>query len=110
MSGSKWYNQQATRAVNQAIGRVIRHVQDYGAILLMDERYIYSSNKGQVSKWLRNQIKVPKNFAELDTMLNYFFKDMINKGFVPKIQQLQQIKLEFDDSIALNCVNEVKTF
>ena len=47
---------------------------------------------------------------ELDTTLNYFFKDMINKGFVPKIQQLQQIKLEFDDSIALNCVNEVKTF
>ena len=46
LSGSKWYNQQATRAVNQAIGRVIRHVQDYGAILLMDERYVYSSNQG----------------------------------------------------------------
>jgi regulator of telomere elongation helicase 1 len=28
--GNAWYNQQASRAVNQAIGRVIRHVQDYG--------------------------------------------------------------------------------
>jgi len=26
LSGRDWYNQQATRAVNQAIGRVIRHV------------------------------------------------------------------------------------
>ena len=25
ISGRDWYNQQATRAVNQAIGRVIRH-------------------------------------------------------------------------------------
>ena len=26
LSGKDWYSQQATRAVNQAIGRVIRHV------------------------------------------------------------------------------------
>lgn len=26
LNGKDWYNQQATRAVNQAIGRVIRHV------------------------------------------------------------------------------------
>jgi regulator of telomere elongation helicase 1 len=25
LAGGDWYNQQATRAVNQAIGRVIRH-------------------------------------------------------------------------------------
>ena len=36
LSGKDWYNQQATRSVNQAIGRVIRHVQDYGSILLFD--------------------------------------------------------------------------
>ena len=26
LNGREWYNQQATRAVNQAIGRVIRHI------------------------------------------------------------------------------------
>ena len=39
LSGSDWYKQQASRAVNQAVGRVIRHKHDYGAILLCDDRY-----------------------------------------------------------------------
>ena len=41
LSGKDWYNQQATRSVNQAIGRVIRHVKDFGSILLFDKRYLY---------------------------------------------------------------------
>lgn len=36
--GQEWYRQQAFRAVNQAIGRVIRHKEDYGAIFLCDQR------------------------------------------------------------------------
>ena len=39
INGHEWYSQQALRAVNQAIGRVIRHKDDYGAILLCDERF-----------------------------------------------------------------------
>ena len=61
LSGSQWYSQQATRAVNQAIGRVIRHVQDYGAIILLDHRYAYQSGRGQISKWLRDLIQVNSN-------------------------------------------------
>jgi regulator of telomere elongation helicase 1 len=39
LSGEQWYVQQASRAVNQAMGRVIRHRHDYGAIILCDERF-----------------------------------------------------------------------
>ena len=52
LSGSEWYNQQAHRAVNQAIGRVIRHRHDYGSILLLDHRFATQSNKDGLSKWL----------------------------------------------------------
>jgi len=33
------YNLEAFRAVNQAIGRVIRHKNDFGAVLLLDKRF-----------------------------------------------------------------------
>jgi regulator of telomere elongation helicase 1 len=36
LNGEKWYKLQASRTVNQAIGRVIRHIKDYGAIYLCD--------------------------------------------------------------------------
>jgi hypothetical protein len=39
LTGEDWYNQQALRAVNQAVGRVIRHRHDYGAIIFCDERF-----------------------------------------------------------------------
>lgn len=39
LSGQDWYRQQASRAVNQAIGRVIRHRHDYGAVFLCDHRW-----------------------------------------------------------------------
>jgi hypothetical protein len=41
LTGEDWYNQQASRAVNQAVGRVIRHRHDYGAIIFCDERFLF---------------------------------------------------------------------
>jgi Rad3-related DNA helicase len=59
MNGWDWYNLQGSKAVNQAIGRVIRHVQDYGSILLLDSRYCQDGNRSRVSGWLRDRIRLP---------------------------------------------------
>lgn len=53
LSGDEWYFLEATRAVNQAIGRVIRHRNDYGAILLCDLRFNNQRQKSQLSSWIQ---------------------------------------------------------
>ena len=55
ISGGEWYEQQAGRAINQAIGRTIRHKRDYGVIVLIDWRYNNRSQNQLRPKWLRNE-------------------------------------------------------
>lgn len=45
------YIQNAMRAVNQALGRIIRHRNDYGAVLLADARF--SGLHHMLSTWIR---------------------------------------------------------
>lgn len=40
LNGSEWYTVNAFRALNQALGRCIRHKNDWGAVLLVDERCV----------------------------------------------------------------------
>ena len=56
LTGKQWYQQEAMRAVNQSIGRVIRHIHDYGIIILADERYAWDINKKQISLWVRESL------------------------------------------------------
>ena len=73
LTGEAWYVQQAARAVNQAIGRVIRHVDDYGAILLADERFAERRARDQVSAWVRRLVTTPADFASARGSLVDFF-------------------------------------
>ena len=52
------------RAVNQALGRVIRHRNDYGAVLLADERFLGAGIKSQLSLWLRPHIHDHETFCK----------------------------------------------
>lgn len=38
-SGWEWYSAQGVRCAAQAVGRVIRHRNDFGAAILLDWRY-----------------------------------------------------------------------
>ena len=74
ISGDAWYVQQAMRAVNQAIGRVIRHKDDFGAIILCEERFGNSRNVGQLSKWLRDDVVTYDSYSEAARTLSEFFR------------------------------------
>lgn len=60
--------------MNQAIGRIIRHRNDYGAIILCDCRFGSSQFKGQLSAWLRPYIKNFNNFGVVTKDLRMFFR------------------------------------
>lgn len=75
LTGEDWYTQQATRAVNQAVGRVIRHKHDFGAIIFCDERFTHSNRQSQISRWIQPHIKCHSNFGEVVFSLTRFFRD-----------------------------------
>lgn len=59
-TGEDWYRNEAMRTVNQCIGRVIRHKEDYGAIILADERY--ATQIDALSDWVARQTLIHHNF------------------------------------------------
>jgi hypothetical protein len=60
--------------VNQAIGRVIRHRNDWGAVLLCDDRFGHPGNRSQLPIWIRDFVKVHSNFGEVQGALTRFVR------------------------------------
>jgi hypothetical protein len=106
ITGEEWYSTEAIRSVNQAIGRVIRHKDDFGVIILADERLLilkqffyfvsfrYSKMPTQVfPSWIRPNFTVfefPNSFI---TRIGTFFKE---RGILVKQSQinLQRMNIE----------------
>ncbi|XP_053363401.1 Fanconi anemia group J protein [Clarias gariepinus] len=65
LPGGRWYEIQAYRALNQALGRCIRHRNDWGALILVDDRFRANPNKyiTGLSKWVRQLVKHHDSFS-----------------------------------------------
>ena len=57
------------RAVNQSIGRSIRHIRDYAAILLVDARYSTPRNVASLPAWIRGEAISVKGFPQAQGLL-----------------------------------------
>lgn len=92
LSGSDWYNLEAWKAVNQAIGRIIRHKNDYGAILLCD--YRLQTNGYHLSQWVRGRLE-KEAFHSVETKLSQFFENAYIKSvsFGKKTKQTKLLRL-----------------
>uniref|UniRef100_A0A8D9B2P9 DNA 5'-3' helicase n=1 Tax=Cacopsylla melanoneura TaxID=428564 RepID=A0A8D9B2P9_9HEMI len=90
LKGGDWYQIQAFRALNQGLGRCIRHRKDWGAILLVDLRF--NSFQEKLSKWVRNQVQNSSTHASFMENLKTFVRRRI------EIQQEEErCKLEEDN-------------
>lgn len=84
LTGGDWYAIQALRAVNQAVGRAIRHRNDYGVVLLCDERFQAGHLQEKVSKWLRPYITVCQQFRVGEDAVRRFFERASESDFAKR--------------------------
>ncbi|KAJ2786463.1 hypothetical protein GGI15_001492 [Coemansia interrupta] len=74
LNGSAWYEIQAFRATNQALGRCLRHKNDWGAIIMLESRFANEWNVNKLSKWIRNHMRVYSNFGRALADLDDFYR------------------------------------
>ncbi|TKY64491.1 ATP-dependent RNA helicase DDX11 [Spatholobus suberectus] len=79
--GKEYYENLCMKAVNQSIGRAIRHINDYAAILLVDTRYASDFSKRsfahpvtKLPQWIKDRLVSSINYGEAHRLLHQFFK------------------------------------
>lgn len=73
-AASEFYQNTAMRAVNQAVGRAIRHRNDYAAILVVDRRYGTERVQKKLPGWIRGSMKGPESVKQIAEGLKSFFE------------------------------------
>lgn len=74
IKGQEWYTVQAMRAVNQAIGRVIRHRNDFGAVVLLDQRF--QERQSDLPHWIKHGVKIFDSIGSCTQELKEFFSNV----------------------------------
>ncbi|SCV99988.1 LAFE_0B06942g1_1 [Lachancea fermentati] len=69
----EFYENICMKAVNQSIGRAIRHIEDYANIYLVDKRYESSNIKKKLSGWVRRRIRPECSQADILKCTARFF-------------------------------------
>uniref|UniRef100_A0A671MU81 DNA 5'-3' helicase n=1 Tax=Sinocyclocheilus anshuiensis TaxID=1608454 RepID=A0A671MU81_9TELE len=89
LPGSRWYEIQAYRALNQALGRCIRHRNDWGALILVDDRFRTNPNKyiTGLSKWVRQLVRHHDTFTGAMQSLESF--SQCQQGAVETFEETQ---------------------
>ncbi|WWC89834.1 uncharacterized protein L201_004762 [Kwoniella dendrophila CBS 6074] len=78
-SSREMYENLCMRAVNQSIGRAIRHANDYATILLVDKRYGTPRIKNKLPKWIGEDVKIQNDFGSVAKGIAGFFREKREK-------------------------------
>ena len=76
-AGREFYENACMRAVNQSVGRAIRHREDYAAIVMVDKRFGNEGITGKLPGWIREGLVEgagEKGFGVLMGTLGGFFR------------------------------------
>lgn len=73
-AGRRWYDDLCMRAVNQSIGRAIRHQEDYSLIYLFDDRFNRQNIKSKLSGWIKERVE-SVDFGSVLRRTEHFFEE-----------------------------------
>uniref|UniRef100_A0A8C0WM15 ATP-dependent DNA helicase DDX11 n=1 Tax=Castor canadensis TaxID=51338 RepID=A0A8C0WM15_CASCN len=62
------------KAVNQSIGRAIRHQRDFASIVLLDQRYARPSVLTKLPAWIRDRVEVKATFGSAFAAMRKFHR------------------------------------
>ncbi|XP_062914373.1 ATP-dependent DNA helicase DDX11 isoform X1 [Mobula hypostoma] len=68
------------KAVNQSIGRAIRHREDYANIMLLDHRYTQPRILSKLPGWIRGQTRTEVSFGPALGAIGKFFRNRKSLG------------------------------
>lgn len=71
----EFYENACMRAVNQCVGRAIRHRNDYASILLVDRRYESERIRGKLPGWIRGSLRRGDGVEAVKKGLVDFFRE-----------------------------------
>uniref|UniRef100_A0A8C7ELB5 DEAD/H-box helicase 11 n=1 Tax=Neovison vison TaxID=452646 RepID=A0A8C7ELB5_NEOVI len=63
------------KAVNQSIGRAIRHQKDFASIVLLDQRYARPPILGKLPAWIRDCVEVKATFGPAFAAMRKFHRE-----------------------------------
>ena len=93
ISGHEWYEADAMTAVNQSLGRVIRHINDFGTMICIDERY-YQYEK-YFSFWIRDYFEKHRNNNTIK--IKDFLQEQREK-FIDIIEENKKLSFQKDSN------------
>ncbi|XP_034474127.1 ATP-dependent DNA helicase DDX11 [Drosophila innubila] len=74
-AGNEYYENLSMKAVNQCIGRSVRHIRDYACVYLLDERYTNPRIQQKLPAWIARHLNVASDgFGAVQARTARFFK------------------------------------
>ncbi|KAH1026433.1 hypothetical protein HUJ05_000103 [Dendroctonus ponderosae] len=70
--GQQFYENLCMKAVNQCIGRAVRHRNDYATVLLLDERYGRPNTHRALPDWIKRSLQVRGGSEAFDLIIQFF--------------------------------------
>ncbi|KZT56338.1 DNA repair helicase [Calocera cornea HHB12733] len=77
-AGMELYENLCMKAVNQSIGRAIRHKNDWAALILLDKRYASPGIRRKLPRWIDQELQDTSSFGAAVKHLGAFYRGKRN--------------------------------